>query len=117
MNTDFVFVSESATRDEVMEWLRRQDQNFDQLDTVVLLDDRAEYSGAVPVVRMLLAAPDERLGALKMEPQVSIPPDAHEKEVFELFDKYNLRMLTVVDKENRPIGAITVDDVVSHLLK
>src|SRR5499427_9246963 len=117
MNTDFVFVSESATRDEVMEWLRKQDQNFDQLDTVILLDDQAEYSGAVPVVRMLLAAPDERLGALKMEPQVSLPPDAREKEVFELFDKYNLRMLTVVDKENRPIGAITVDDVVSHLVK
>jgi len=117
MNTEFVFVSESATRDEVLEWLRKQDQSFDQLDTVVLLDDRAQYSGAVPVVRMLLAAPDERLGALKMEPQVSLPPGADEKEVFQLFDKYNLRMLTVVDRENRPIGAITVDDVVSHLLK
>lgn len=117
MNTDFVFVSEAATRDEVLEWLRKQDQNFDQLDTVILLDNKAEYSGAVPVVRMLLAAPDEPLGALKMEPQVSLSPEAHEKEVFELFDKYNLRMLTVVDKENKPIGAITVDDVVSHLLK
>ena len=117
MNTEFVFVSESATRDEVIEWMRKQDQSFDQLDTVVLLDDKAQYSGAVPVVRMLLAAPEERLGALKMEPQVSMPPEADEKEVFQMFDKYNLRMLTVVDKENRPIGAITVDDVVSHLLK
>src|SRR5215472_15010960 len=117
MNTDFVFVSEATTRDEVLDWLRKQDQNFDQLDTVVLLDEKAQFSGAVPVVRMLLAAPDERLGALKMDPQVSLPPEAHEKEVFQLFDKYNLRMLTVVDKENRPIGAITVDDVVSHLLK
>src|SRR5262252_2331025 len=117
MNTDFVFVSESATRDEVLEWLSKQDQSFDQLDTVVLLDDKAEYSGAVPVVRMLLAAPDERLGALKMDPHVSLPPEAHEKEVFQLFDKYNLRMLTVVDKENRPMGTITVDDVVSKLLK
>lgn len=117
MNTDFVFVSESATRDEVIEWLRRQDQNFDQLDTVVLLDEKAQYSGAVPVVRMLLAAPEERLAVLKMEPVVSLPPEADEKEVFELFDKYNLRMLTVVDKENRPIGSIAVDDVVSRLVK
>jgi magnesium transporter len=117
MNTEFVFVSESATRDEVTEWLRKQDQNFDQLDTVVLLDDKAQYSGAVPVVRMLLAGPEERLVALRMEPVVSLPPEADEKEVFQLFDKYNLRMLTVVDKENRPIGAIAVDDVVSHLVK
>jgi Mg/Co/Ni transporter MgtE len=117
MNTEFVYVSESATRDEVLEWLRKQDQSFDQLDTVVLLDDKAQYSGVVPVVRMLLAGSDERLLSLKMEPLISLPPQADEKEVFELFDKYNLRMLTVVDNDNRPIGAITVDDVVSHLVK
>ena len=117
MNTEFVFVSEAATRDEVLEWLRRQEQSFDQLDTIVLLDDKAQYSGVVPVVRMLLAAPEERLAALKMEPLVSLPPEADEKEVFELFDKYNLRMLTVVDKANRPIGTIAVDDVVSRLIK
>lgn len=117
MNTEFVFVSESATRDEVIDWMRKQDQNFDQLDTVILLDDKAQYSGAVPVVRMLLAGSDERLAALKMEPVVSLPPEADEKEVFQLFDKYNLRMLTIVDKDNRPIGAIAVDDVVSRLVK
>jgi magnesium transporter len=117
MNTKFVFVSESATREEVLDWMRKQDQSFEQLDAIVLLDDKAQYSGVVPVVRMLLAEPDERLAALKMEPLVSLPPEADEKEVFELFDKYNLRMLTVVDKDNRPVGAIAVDDVVSHLVK
>ena len=117
MNTEFVFVSESATRDEVIEWLRKQDQNFDQLDTVVLLDEKAQYSGSVPVVRMLLAGPEERLAVLKMEPVVSLPPEADEREVFQLFDKYNLRMLTVIDKANRPIGAIAVDDVVNRLVK
>jgi magnesium transporter len=117
MTTKFVFVSESATRVEVLDWMRKQDQSFDQLDAIVLLDDKAQYSGVVPVVRMLLAEPDERLAALKMEPPVSLPPEADEKEVFELFDKYNLRMLTVVDKDNRPVGAIAVDDVVSHLVK
>lgn len=117
MNTDFVFVSESATRDEVIEWLRKQDQSLEQLDTVVLLDEKAQFSGAVPVVRMLLAGPDERLAALRMEPVVSLPPEADDNEVFQLFDKYNLRMLTVVDNENRPIGAIAVDDVVSRLVK
>ena len=116
MNTEFVFVSEAATRDEVLEWLSKQELNLDQLDAIVLLDDKAKFSGVVPVVRTLLAAPDEHVAELKMEPLVSLPPQADEKEVFELFDKYNLRMLTVVDKDNRPIGAITVDDVVSHLV-
>jgi len=51
-----------------------------------------------------------------MEPLLSVPGNADDKEVFEIFDKYNLRMLTVIDDENRPIGTITVDDVVSKLV-
>lgn len=117
MNPDFVFVSESSTREEVLEWMRGQELNFDQLDTVVLLDGKAQYSGAVPVARLLLATPEQPLAELKLEPLLSLPADADDTEVFELFDKYNLRMLTIIDKDNRPIGAITVDDVVSRLLK
>ena len=117
MNPEFVFVGENSTREEVVEWLRRQDRNLDQLDTIVLLDNNVQYAGSVPVARLLLAAPGEPMAALKMEPLVSLPPDADEKEVFQLFDKYNLRMLTIVNKENRPIGAIAVDDVVSRLVK
>jgi magnesium transporter len=117
MNTDFVFVGDKSKRDEVVEWMKEQDLNLDQLDTIVLLNPDAQLSGAVPVARLLLAAADQSLGELKMEPLVSVTADADEKEVFELFDKYNLRMLTVVDEEKRPIGTITVDDVVSKLMK
>jgi magnesium transporter len=117
MNTDFAFVGEASKREEVLEWLREQELNLDQLDTIVLLDASAQFSGTVPVARLLLAAPDQRMMELKMEPLLSLPPNADDKEVFELFDKYNLRMLTVVDEEKRPIGTITVDDVVSKLVK
>jgi Mg/Co/Ni transporter MgtE len=57
------------------------------------------------------------MGELKTEPLLSVTPDASEKDVFELFDKYNLRMLSVVNEEKRPIGTVTVDDVVSRLVK
>src|SRR5690349_9317714 len=117
MNTDFAFVGEASTRDEVLEWMRSQELNLDQLDTIVLLDSQAQFSGTVPVARLLLATSDQRMTGLKMEPLLSVPTNADDKEIFELFDKYNLRMLTVIDKENRPIGAITVDDVVSKLVK
>jgi magnesium transporter len=117
MNTDFAFVGEGAMRDEVLAWMRGHDLNLDQVDTVVLLDRAAQFSGTVPVARLLLAAPEQTMKELRQEPLLSVKPEAEEGEVFELFDKYNLRMLTVVDDNNRPIGTITVDDVVSRLLK
>jgi len=52
---------------------------------------------------------------LKFEPLLSVRAETEDNEVFEIFDKYNLRSLTVVDATNRPLGAITVDDIVTRL--
>jgi magnesium transporter len=69
----------------------------------------------VPIARLLLASPEQRLDEIKFEPLLSVRPETDEKEVFEIFDKYNLRSLAVVDAANRPLGAITVDDIVSRM--
>jgi magnesium transporter len=116
MNTEFAFVSELISRDEVLQWLRKQEFNLEQLDTIVILDKLGHFAGTAPIARIFLAAPEQHMSELKTEPLVSISADAGEKDVFELFDKYNLRMLTVLDHDQRPIGVITVDDVVSRLV-
>src|SRR5438445_5330189 len=115
MTTEFVYVGETATRGEVVEWVRGREINVEQLDSIFLIDGNAKFAGVVPVGRLLLAANDEPLAQLKSEPLVSVGPDAREKEVFAIFDKYNLRSVAVVDVSGRPIGAITVDDVISRL--
>jgi Mg/Co/Ni transporter MgtE len=115
MNTDFIYVGEAATRDEVVSWIQEKDVDLERLDTVFLIDREAKFSGAVAIGRLLLAPSDEMMENLKMEPLLSIMADADDKEVFELFDKYNLHSLAVVDDLGRPIGAIEVDDVVSRI--
>jgi magnesium transporter len=117
MNTEYVYVGETSTRDEVLDWIRSLELNLDQLDTIVLLDSKAQFAGTVSVARLMLADPEQSMKDLRSEPILEISPDADETDVFDLFDKYNLRMLTVVDDENRPIGTVTVDDVVSRLVQ
>jgi len=41
--------------------------------------------------------------------------DASDKEVAELFDKYNLRSLPVVDHHGRVAGAIHAEQVIAQL--
>jgi magnesium transporter len=115
MNTHFIVVAESATREEVIEWIRSNDVDADQLDAVFLTDSSAKFAGIVPMGRLLLANTGQAMASLKSEPLLSLLPDAHVRDVFELFDKYNLRVLTVTDDNGSPIGAITVDDVVTRL--
>src|SRR5271169_3060346 len=115
MNTELVVVGEDATRGEVVDFIRFNEITPDQLDNVVLINRDAALSGTVPIARLLLASSEQRLDEIKFEPLLSVRADTDEKEVFELFDKYNLRSLAVVDAANRPIGAITVDDIVSRM--
>jgi len=115
MNTEMVEVGEEATRAEVIEYIRFHEMPLDQLDAIVLINRDALFAGTVSAAKLLLAAPDQRMSALASEPFVSVESQVEEREIFELFDKYNLRTLTVIDQERRPIGAITVDDVVSRM--
>jgi len=115
MTTEMVVVSDDATRGEVVDYIGFHQIPQDQLDNVVLIDRDAALAGTVPVARLLLAASDQRMSELAFEPRLAVTPDTEDKEVFELFDKYNLRSLTVVDGESHPIGAITVDDIVSRM--
>jgi len=115
MNTELVVVGEDATRGEVIDYIRFHDISLDQLDNIVLINKDAQLAGTVPVARLILSSADQRMNELASEPLLSLPTDASDKDVFELFDKYNLRSLSVVDERKCPIGAITVDDVVSRL--
>lgn len=115
MTTEIVVVGEDATRGEVVDHIRFHEIPADQLDNIVLINRDAELAGTVPIAGLLLASTEQRMGEIVSEPLLSVKPDASEKDVFELFDKYNLRSLVVVSADKCPIGAITVDDVVSRM--
>jgi len=115
MTTEVVVVGEDATRGEVVDHIRFHEIPIDQLDNVVLINRDAAIAGTVPIARLVMADGEARMSEMVSEPLLSVKPETGDKEVFALFDKYNLRSLTVVDAVNRPIGAITVDDIVSRL--
>jgi magnesium transporter len=71
--------------------------------------------GAVPLVALALAQPTVRLSTLAPEHVISCTVNTSDKEVAEMFDKYNLMTLPVVDNEGCLVGAVTADDVISML--
>ncbi len=115
MNTDMVEVGAEATKAEVVDYIRFHDTALEQLDTIVLINRDAEFAGTVSAAKLVLAAQEQRMAALASEPFISVESQVEEREIFELFDKYNLRSLTVVDEERHPIGSITVDDIVNRM--
>ena len=86
MNTQIVMVALDATRGEVIDYIRFNEVEVEQLDTIVLIDRQSTLAGTVPVSRMILATREQPMSELAMTPTVSIHPDAKDREVFELFD-------------------------------
>ena len=115
MTTELVVVGEDATRGEVIDYIRFHEISLDQLDNIVLINKDARLAGTVPVARLILSSAEQRMSELVSEPLLSVPTDASDTDVFEIFDKYNLRSLAVINEQKCPIGAITVDDVVSRM--
>ncbi|HEX4809514.1 MAG TPA: CBS domain-containing protein [Bryobacteraceae bacterium] len=114
METRFVAIGESGTVADGIEALRSQ-ESIEEIHDLYLWDNEERLSHRVPLARLFFAAGDESLKNLASEPLLFVYPDETQDRIAELFDKYNLLSLPVVDEDKRLIGVITVDDVVTVL--
>ncbi len=115
MNTDFISVLESASVDFAIEMLRSQRETAESTNTIFLLDEHGRLTGALPLVQLFLSTPATELVTVKPPRLIFAHLDTPEKEIFELFDKYNLLSLPVIDENYQLAGVITVDDIISLL--
>jgi magnesium transporter len=115
MNTEYMAVGVSATAHDAIEALRHFEGGIETVSTIYLVDSHGTLSGAVPLAKLVLASPETPLLSLTREPLISCREHANEKEFAELFDKYNLLTLPVIDDHSKLTGVITSDDVISIL--
>ncbi len=73
------------------------------------------YLGSVGFQRLLRRAPATEIGEC-VESSVFVRPDLPEPELAARLAAYNLISVAVCDEDGRLVGAVTVDDVLDHLL-
>lgn len=114
MTTEFVAVDDAGVVADAIEALRAFEGSAEALATIYLTGGNQILSGSVPLVRIAISPPDMRLKSISDHP-ATCRSDTPDSEVAELFDKYNLLTLAVVDDHGRLAGIITADDVISML--
>jgi flagellar motility protein MotE (MotC chaperone)/sporulation protein YlmC with PRC-barrel domain len=115
MTTDYVSAPHGATVGDAVEALREFEGDLDTITEIYLVGEEDKLVGVVMLPRLLLAKLDTRLDTLSERHKVSCDLHAKDKEVAELFDKYNLRSLPVVDQHGRIAGAIHAEQVIAQL--
>ncbi len=115
MTTDFISVSRDANVLDAIEALRQFEGDPDTISEIYLLDDEKRLDDVVMLPRLLLAQPDAKLSSLSEGHIVSCGLHARDAEVAELFDKYNLRSLPVVNTIRHVAGVIHAEQVIAAL--
>jgi len=115
MTTDFVQVSMHATVAQAVQVLRAFDGDPESVTEIYLLDEKRALRGSVPLARLVMAQPETHLEVLAEPRVLSCPAGMRQDDLAEMFDKYNLHALPVVDEEGRMVGVVQADHVISFL--
>jgi magnesium transporter len=114
MQAELIAVDKEATVQRAIEEVRAgaKAQDIEGISNIFVVDSEERLVGVLPLDRLILAAPDARIGDIAdMEPH-KVETDLDQEEVARIFRRHDLLSLPVVDHDNRLVGRITVDDVV-----
>jgi magnesium transporter len=115
MTTDFVDVSVEGEVTDAVNALKVFEGDLDTITEIYLVDAEHRLHGVVTLPRLLLAESSTMLETLSEGHLVSCKATAKNKEVAELFDKYNLRSLPVLGPKGEIVGVIHAEQVIAQL--
>ena len=110
MTTEFVYLHPDSTVEESFARIRQVGLDKETVYTSYVTR-RRELLGVVTVRRLLLSSYETRIGDIMETNLISVTTAEDKEDVAQLFTKYDLYALPVVDNENRLVGIITFDDV------
>jgi CBS domain-containing protein/sporulation protein YlmC with PRC-barrel domain len=115
MNTEAIVLPEDTALSTAMLSLREHEDLLENTHVLFLANTAGQITAAVPLARLFLADGAIRLRELATDPLISTRVAEKQDRITELFDKYNLLALPVVDDDGSLAGVITADDVISVL--
>ena len=115
MTTEFIDLKVNMTVDKAFEKIKKIGLDKETIYTCYVLDIKREVIGLITVKDLLLSDRDVLIKDIMETNVITVNTLDDKEEVAKQFDKYDVMALPVVDKENRLVGIITVDDAIDVL--
>ena len=113
MQREFTAVPSNWTVGQTIDYLREDKDLPDEFLEIFIVDNDFKPIGTVPSSRVLRTPRDSKMNSIMAEMPVLISVNMDKEEVGHAFENYNLVSAGVVNKENKLVGMITADDVVT----
>ena len=113
MQREFTAIPSNWSVGQTIDYLRENKDLPEEFLEIFIVDSEFKPIGSVPSSKVLRTSRDTKMQSIMNESQLSIPVDMDREEVANLFENYNLNSACVVDKNNKLVGMITSDDVLT----
>ena len=111
MTSEFIDLKKDMNVEQAFDRIRRIGRDMETIYTCFVTSDNRTLEGVVTVKQLLLSNYTDKLTDIMDSNIISTSTHEDQEEVAELFAKYDLLNIPVVDSEDRLVGIITVDDV------
>lgn len=115
MTTEFVDLKMNMTVEEAFNRIRKIALDKETVYTCYVLETSRKIVGIVGVKDLLIAKQETLIKDIMETNLVTVNTLDDQEEVVKKFDKYDFIALPVVDKEERLVGIVTVDDAIDVL--
>ena len=112
MTTEFVDLKQDMTIRQAIDRIRRIAVDKETINTCYVTDSARVLEGVVSRRDLIMAKDEERVGDIMEDNPIAVSTDDLDEDVAQLFSKYDMLVLPVVDREHRLVGIITIDDAV-----
>ncbi len=113
MQREFTAVPSNWTVGQTIDYLRENKELPKEFLEIFIIDNDFKPIGTVPSSRVLRAPRDSKMNSIMRKVPVLISANMDKEEVGHTFESYNLVSAGVVNKNNKLVGMITADDVVT----
>ena len=115
MQREFTAIPSNWSVGQTIDYLRENKDLPEEFLEIFIVDNEFKPIGTVPSSKVLRTSRDTKMMSIMSETQLLIPVDMDKEEVGNLFENYNLSSAAVIDKNNKLVGMITYDDVLTVL--
>ncbi len=112
MTIEYVQLKESMTVADSFQTIRRTGIDKETIYSCYVIDQNRRLKGIVTAKDLLLSDSEMLIGEIMNEDVISVFTTDDKEEVVQKFQLYDMLAMPVVDKENRLVGIITVDDAI-----
>ncbi len=115
MTTEFVDLKANMTVEDALKRIRRTGPDKETINICYVIDERRHLIGLLTIRTLLLAEEDDVIGDIMERNLISVQTLDDQEAVARALGKYDFLALPVVDKEERLVGIVTVDDAIDVL--